>query len=285
MHLHKEQLVDFLYITLGAALVGIGVYFFKFPNHFSTGGVSGLSIILAHFFPNLSAGAFVFIVNQLLLLIGFLVVGKSFGFRTAYSSLVFSGVTWGLEFIAPMQHPFTSQPLLELLFAVALPAVGSAILFNLQASTGGTDIVAMILRKHFSFNIGNCLMMVDCVIAVFACFVFGMEAGLYSILGLVIKAVLIDMVLENFKIQKCFQIITSNPVPIEEFILTQLHRGATSFKAEGVYTHEEKTVIITVVHRNEAVKLRNYIRQVDMHCFMMITNSSEIIGKGFRGLN
>lgn len=281
----KERCKDYLLITLGAVLVGIGVYFFKFPNHFSTGGISGISIILSYFFPNLSAGAFVFIMNQLLLIIGFISIGKSFGFRTVYASIVFSCVTWGLEYLCPMEKPFTTQPMLELLFAVGLPAIGSAILFNEQASTGGTDIVAMILKKHCSFNIGNCLLIVDFLIAASACLTYGMEAGLYSILGLVIKAVLIDMVLESFKIQKCFQIITSNPKPIENYIINTLHRGATALHGEGVYTQDEKTVIITVVHRNEAVKLRNFIHQTDAQSFMMIINSSEIIGKGFRGLN
>ncbi len=270
-------------LTLGTLLISIGVYFFKFPNHFSTGGVSGLSVILGHYFPSVSPGAFVFIINQGLLLVGFLLFGRSFGMRTAYSSLLMSGVIWALEYIFPMDKPMTHQPLLELIFSVTLPAVGSAILFNLQASSGGTDIVAMILKKKTSVDIGNALFCVDFLITVAACFAFGMETGLFSMLGLLVKAVLIDMVLENIKIHKCFQIITSHPEPIVEYIVKTLNRGATEMKAEGAYTKEEKVVILTVVNRAQAVKLRNFARQTDPLCFILITNTGEIIGKGFRG--
>lgn len=126
---------DYVMLTTGTLLIALGVYFFKFPNNFSTGGVSGISIVLAHYAPNLSAGAFVFIINMALLLLGFAVFGRSFGVRTAYTSLLLSCATWGLEYIFPMDAPMTTQPLLELIFAVALPAVGSAILFNMQASS------------------------------------------------------------------------------------------------------------------------------------------------------
>ena len=279
-----QTLKDYVMLTVGTLLIAIGVYFFKFPNHFSTGGVSGISIILAHYAPNLSAGAFVFIINMALLALGFAVFGRSFGVRTAYTSLVLSCATWGLEYIVPMDAPMTSQPLLELIFAVGLPAVGSAILFNMQASSGGTDIVAMILKRHTSVNIGNCRLCVDFLITVAACVAFGMETGLFSMLGLVLKSVIVDMVLENIKVHKCFQIITEKPSEIVHFIVTVLGRGATELHGEGAYTHEDKTVILTVVNRYQAIKLRKYTREVDPHSFVLITNSTEIIGKGFRGL-
>lgn len=275
---------DYCMLTLGTLLIAFGVYFFKFPNNFSTGGVSGISIILGHYAPGVSAGAFVFIINQALLLLGFAVFGRSFGVRTAYASLLMSGVIWALEYIVPMDKPMTTQPLLELVFAVGLPAVGSAILFNIQASSGGTDIVAMLLRKKTNVNIGNCLMCVDFSITLAACFAFGMETGLFSILGLVLKSVIVDMVLENIKVHKCFQIITSKPDEIVRYIVAALHRGATELSGEGAYSHENKTVILTVVTRAQAIKLRKYAKSVDPACFILITNTSEIIGKGFRGV-
>ena len=280
-----QTIRDYLMLTLGTLLIALGVYFFKFPNHFSTGGVSGISIILAHYAPHLSAGAFVFIINQTLLLLGFLVFGRSFGVRTAYASLLLSGVTWALEYIAPMDQPMTSEPLLELLFAVGLPAVGSAILFNIQASSGGTDIVAMILRRKTNVNIGNCLLCVDFLITVAACVAFGMETGLFSMLGLILKSVIVDMVLENINTHKCFHIITAHPETIQDFIVKNLHRGATALQGEGVFTHEGRTVLLTVVNRHEAILLRKYIKAVDPTCFLLITNTGEIIGKGFRGVN
>ncbi|MBP3646194.1 MAG: YitT family protein [Clostridia bacterium] len=278
----KETFMEYVMLTAGTLLIAVGVYFFKFPNHFSTGGVSGLAIILGHYMPS-TPGAIMFIINQALLLLGFVILGKSFGVRTAYTSLVLSGATWALEYICPLTQPMTTQPLLELVFAVALPAIGSAILFNMQASSGGTDIVAMILRKYTNLNIGNALLFVDFSITVAACFAFGMETGLFSVLGLMLKSVIVDMVLENIKVHKAFQIITSKPEEMIEFITDELKRGATKIDGEGAFTHEDKTVILTVVNRYQAVRLRQFARSVDQHCFILITNTTEIIGKGFRG--
>ena len=143
----------------------------------------------------------------------------------------------------------------------------------------------MILRKYTSLNIGIALLCSDIVITVSACFAFGMETGLFSILGLIIKSLFMDVVMDNLMIKKCFQIITSSPLPIEEFITKTLHRGATQLHGEGVYTHEGKTVLMTVVSRHEAVLLRNFIRKNDPSAFLIITSSTEIIGKGFRGVN
>ena len=280
-----ERLKEYALMTFGALLISIGVYFFKFPNNFSTGGVSGVSIILAHYFPRMSAGTFVFVINQALLVVGFLVLGRSFGVRTVYCSLVMSGAIWILERVLPMSAPMTTQPLLELIFAVALPAVGSAILFNLQASSGGTDIVAMILKRYSSIDLGTCLLCTDFAITLAACVAFGMETGLMSILGLLVKSVMIDMVLENIKIHKCFQIITEHPAPIVDYVVSELRRGATEIRGEGAFTHENKVIIMTVVNRAQAIKLRRFAKETDPSCFILITNTGEIIGKGFRGTN
>ena len=276
---------EWLYITAGILIMSAGIYFFKFPNHFSTGGVTGIAIVLGHYIPSVTPGTLVTIINVLLLLVGFAVLGKSFGIRTVYASLLMSGTLQLLEVVCPMDAPMTTQPLVELMFAVGLPAVGSAILFNLDASSGGTDILAMILRKYTALNIGVALLCSDIIITVSACFAFGMETGLFSILGLIVKSLFMDLVLDNLMTKKCFQIITSDPDPIEGFIMNTLHRGATRLHGEGVYTHEGKTVLLAVVSRHEAVQLRNFTRKQDPAAFMIITSSTEIIGKGFRGVN
>ena len=281
----KKNLREWLYITVGVLVMTAGIYFFKFPNHFSTGGVTGISIVLGHYIPSITPGTLVTIINVFLLILGFAFFGKSFGVRTVYASLLMSGTLQLLEVVCPLEAPMTTQPLVELLFAVGLPAVGSAILFNLDASSGGTDILAMILRKYTALNIGIALLCSDIIITVSACFAFGMETGLFSILGLIIKSLFVDVVTDNLKIRKCFQIITSHPEPIEEFITRSLHRGATQLHGEGVYTHEGKTVLLTVVSRHEAVLLRNYVRMQDPQAFQIITSSTEIIGNGFRGVN
>ena len=276
---------EWLMITAGILIMTAGIYFFKFPNHFSTGGVTGIALVLGHYIPSMTPGIFVTVINVALLLLGFAVFGKSFGLKTVYASLLMSGMLDLLEVVCPMEGPMTNQPLVELMFAVGLPAVGSAILFNLDASSGGTDILAMILRKYTALNIGVALLCSDIIITVSACFAFGMETGLFSILGLIIKSLFMDLVLDNLMTKKCFQIITSYPEPIAAFITETLHRGATRLQGEGVYTHEGKSVLMAVVSRHEAVLLRNFIRSHDPAAFLIITSSTEIIGKGFRGVN
>ena len=280
----KNPLREWLLITAGILILTAGVYFFKFPNHFSTGGVTGIAIVLDRWLPGITPATLVTVINVLLLVIGFAVFGRSFGIRTVYASLLMSGILQVLEVLVPLEAPLTTQPLVELMFAVGLPAVGSAILFNLDASSGGTDIVAMILRKYTSLNIGAALLCSDIIITVSACFAFGMETGLFSILGLIIKSLFTDVVMDNLMTKKCFQIITSSPEAIEDFITDTLHRGATQLHGEGVYSHEGRTVVLAVVSRHEAVLLRNFIRRNDPSAFLIITSSTEIIGKGFRGV-
>ena len=276
---------EYALLTLGTVIMVIGIYFFKFPNNFSTGGVTGIAVVLSRYLPSLSRADIVMAINIALLGLGLAVFGKNFAGKTVYVSLLMSGLTWVLERAIPMSAPMTSQPLLELVFAVALPAVGSAILFNIDASSGGTDIVAMVLRKYTSLDIGKALMCSDLLITLMACVAFGMETGLFSILGLLMKSLLVDMVLENINTHKYFHIITTKPAEIEAYITGTLKRGATELHGEGAYTHEGRTVLLTVMKRHEAVLLRRYVKQVDPHAFVLIINTGEIVGKGFRGVN
>ena len=281
----QSQLIDFLILNAGTLIMVVGIYFFKYPNNFSTGGVSGISVILAHYFPHITKGDFGLALNILLLILGYAMLGRDFGYKTTYVSLLQSGLIWVLERVYPLSQPMTSQPLLELVFAVALPAIGSAMLFNIGASSGGTDIVAMVVKRHSSLEIGRALMVSDLIITLMACVAFGMETGLYSILGLVTKSLVVDMVLENINTNKCFHIITAHPDHIEQFITRTLHRGATRVHGEGVYTHQGREVLLTVVNRKQAVELRAYVKSHDPEAFLLITNTGEIIGNGFRGVN
>lgn len=282
---HQQRVREFLLLNAGTLLVSIGVYFFKMPNNFSTGGVTGIAIVISKFIPGVSTGTLVFLFNMILLAVGFLVLSRKFGFATVYSSTLMSVVIWVLERLYPMEAPFTNEPLLELIFAVGLPALGSAILFNIGASTGGTDIVAMVLRKYTSIDIGRALLMADFLVAFSACFVFGIHTGLFSILGLLMKSMLVDTVIEGINQCKYMHIVCSAPEPICTFIANQLHRGATILEATGAYTHQHKFVILTVMSRGQAVFLRRYVRSIEPHAFIMTTSTSEIIGKGFRTEN
>lgn len=280
----QTGIIDYSVLTLATLLLVVGVYVFKFPNNFSFGGVTGLAIILAKFSP-LNPGMLTFIINMLLLLVGCFFLGKGFGIKTVYVSVLTSLGLSMAEIIFPMDRPLTNEPVLELIFAIFLPAVSSAILFNVGASGGGTDIVAMILKKYTSWNIGTALIMVDLLIVLASCFVFDAKTGLCSLCGLLAKSLVIDDVIENINLCKCFTIICNHPEPICDYIKVKLNRGATIYQAEGAYAHKPKTVIITVVNRSQAVQLRNFIRLTEPDAFITITKSSEIVGKGFRGVN
>ena len=280
----KKTVLEYGMITLATFVMAIGIYVFKFPNKFSFGGVSGLAIVLGEILPT-TPGNITFIINMALLLIGFIFLGKGFGIKTAYTSVLLSTVISVLERVCPMTATLTEEPLLELIFAVTLPAVSSAIFFNIDASSGGTDIVAMILRKYTKLNIGSALFVSDLLIVISACFVFNAQTGLFSLVGLLSKSLVVDNVIESINLCKYFTIICDDPEPICDFIKNKLHRSATTYDAEGSYEHRKKTVIITIMKRGQAVELRNFIRQNQPSAFIAITNSSEIIGKGFRGLN
>ena len=280
----RAEINNFLLVTLGTVLTAVGIYFFKFPNNFSTGGVSGISILLGRLVPFLSPAVTMWAINLILLLVGFLFFGRGFGLMTAYCSMLYSFLTWLFEVIYPMTQPFTDQPFLELCFAMMLPAVGSAILFNCNASSGGTDIVAMILKKYTSLDIGKALLVSDALIAASACFVFGIRTGLFSLLGLVIKAFVVDSVIESINLCKYFSIVTACPDAICDYVIREMNRSSTVIAAVGAYSHEDRKVIMVACRRSEAVKLRHFIKTVDPKAFMFITNTSEIIGKGFRSV-
>jgi uncharacterized membrane-anchored protein YitT (DUF2179 family) len=276
---------QFGWLNLGTVILAVGVYFFKFPNHFTTGGVSGISILVAHYIPSVTTATLNMILNVVLLIVGAAFLGKGFGTKTAYSALVSSGLSLLLEKLVPMSAPMTSQPVLELIFAVGLPAVGSAILFNVNASSGGTDIIAMLVKKYSHMNIGMALAMADLIVALGACFTFGMETGLFSLFGLFMKSYMVDAVMDNLRTYKVFQIITDNPDPICKFIMENLHHSATIMEGRGSFTHEERKVIMTVINRSQAIRLQLFVRATDPHSFITITSSSEIVGKGFRGMS
>lgn len=272
---------EFLWMNVATVMISVGVYCFKFPNNFSMGGVSGLSILLGKVLPVLSASSYNTIINVLFLILGFLMLDKSFGFRTVYCSLLSAGLIQVFSWVWPLTAPLTDQLMLELFFAVILPALGAAILFNIDASSGGTDIAAMILKKYTGLDVGTALLISDVAIAAAALFVFDVKAGLCSLLGLALKSVLVDSAIESLNRRKAFFVITSDPEHVCDYVTHTLVRGATIWTAQGAYTHDVHHVVLTVLSRRQAVTLRRYLKQVDPHAFMIVANSSEIFGKGF----
>ncbi len=268
-------------LNIGTLLLAAGVYFFKSTNHFATGGVSGISIILAPYIPYLRQSDLVMIINVALLAIGFIFLGKKVLFQTVYCSLVYSAENMLFEWLVPLDAPLTDQPFMELVYAMLLTGIGSAIIFNCNASSGGTDIVALILKKYTKLDTGKALLLTDSAIACCA-FLFGVQAGLYSLLGLFAKAFIIDGVIENIGKSKYITIITSTPQPVGSYIIDVMKRDYTAYKAVGGYTGNEKTILITVCKRGEALRLKSKVKQLDAQSFVIITDANEILGKGFR---
>lgn len=279
----KSNLKNFFLLTISTLIMAIGIYFFKFANNFTFGGITGMAVLVAKFIP-ISASDFSFIANILLLIIGWIILGKSFAAKTAYSTILLSVTLSVLERIYPMSHPLTNEPLLELVFAILLPALGSAILFNIGASSGGTDVIAMILKKYTSVDIGKGLMISDIIFTLSGFLIFDVKTGLYSLLGLILRSALIDNFIESLNRSKYFHIVCSDPKPICLFIERELIRDATIVEAKGAFTGNNKFIILTVLSPGQAIKLRSFIKENAPGAFLLISNTSEILGKGFHSV-
>lgn len=268
-------------LTVGSVVLGISDYIFKFQNHFSFGGVSGIAVIMSGLLGG-SASTYTFVINMLLLVVAFVLLGKEVAMRSAYVSVLYSVTLEVIQYVWPMSKPLTNQPVLELVFCFMIIAVCSAIFFNMNASSGGSDIIALILKKYTNVSIGMALLLVDFAVVVISFFVYNPTVGLFSFAGFLAKSFFIDSVIESLNLCKYFTIVSDNADTICNYIHKELNHSATIMSAEGSYSHEPKKVIMTVVNRDQPLKLRKFVRSVEPHAFMMITNSSEIIGKGFR---
>ena len=277
--------LSYLIITFGTAIIAVAIYFFKFPNHFSVGGVSSLAVLLAEVLDHsVSESQIMSIANVLLLIVALIIFGKNFAIKTIYSTVLLSLLTLVFERVMPMSAPITDQKFLELILTIGGIAIGSAILFSQGASSGGTDVIAMIIKKFSNADIGTALLISDAVMAVASGFVFPdqPEICLYSIVGLVLKSFIVDNVIDGVNRNKVFIIVTKMEKETCDFINNILHRGATVSTCHGSFTGEEKHMIITVLNRTQAGLLKKYLKELDPSAFTVITNSSDIVGKGFR---
>ena len=277
-----RTLKSYSIITIGTILIAIGVYFFEFPNHFSTGGVSGTAIIINRLFGKFSPSQIAAALNIFLLLVGFLMLGKGFAVKTVYSSMLLSFLLNIFEWTIPLYKPLTNQRFLELFMDMIFISIGSALIFNEEGSSGGTDIVVLIIQKFLRLNIGKSLLIVDFFIICGAFAVLGVETGLFSLFAVIARALVIDNAIESLKVSKFFLIITQKDREILEYIINGLNRSATIFNnCKGAYQNEPKKAIVSVVGKKQAVLLKHKITELDPEAFTIIGTSSDIIGKGF----
>ena len=270
----------FLLMSFAAILMATGTHFFKYPNHFVIGGVEGASILLSNSLP-LSPALITLILNVSLLVLAYFILGKKFVLKTGYVSILNSLTALLLSKVIPHTVPFTDNKLLELFCAVLIPALGSSILFNLSASSGGTDIIAMIINKYTNLNIGKSLLMGDSILTLMSIKIFGAEIGMLSCLGLLMKGLVVNQIIASFNTAKLFLIVTSKQEEISVFIRDKLNRSATVIDGTGLYYKKDQSVFLCVTNDYEAALFRNYIKQIDPRCFITVLDTSSIIGKGF----
>lgn len=279
--------LKWLLMNVGVLMMAASVFFFQVPNNFTVGGVGGISIILSMYLP-LTQAQIMAIINVLLLILGMIILGKQCTLLTIFCSVMYTAEIYIFETFIPAEivsagNPLTDQTFLELAYAILLFGVGGALIFNCGASSGGTDIIALILKKYTRLNVGFALMLVDLVVVCVSFFTFDVTSALLSLMGLFAKAFLLDSVIENIGKTKYITIITTRPDEISQYILKVIKHGYTMYDAEGGYTGEKKKVMITICKRGEAVKLKMKVKEFDPGAFVIITDANEILGKGFGG--
>lgn len=275
-------------LNLGVFLLSFGIYMFEAPNNFLMGGVSGISIFLSNVVPVdwLTYDVYIWAINVILGIIGFIFLGKGLGIKTVYCFLMYNVEVTLLTKLFPLSAPITDNILLEAIFAVILAGLGQAIIFYCGSTSGGTDIIAMIVKKYRKVNISFAIIAVDFVIATLS-FVpafgegFGAKMGLICILGVTLRAFAIDGIIENIAKTKHVTIITTKPEIAGNIIIKDLDRSFTKYKAEGGYSGEDKTIIVTVCQRAQAIRLKEKLQKEDPTAFTIITDANEILGNGF----
>ena len=283
MNMSKETFKESIFIIIGVIITAIGVEYFYAPNNIAAGGISGLAIILNSYIPKLGIGIISLGLNIIIFALGYIILGKEFGLKSIITGLGFSVVIWIIEtFLNPFA--ITEDLMLATIFGTIISAFGIALVFNNNSSTGGTDIIAKILNKYTHINLGISLLIVDMFITILCIIRFGLNIGLYALLGILILGILIDKFIDGFNSCKETFIISEKCNDISKYIMNDLQRGCTYLNGKGAYTNKDLKIIYTILERNEFIKLRSYIKNVDSKAFIIVRQSHEIIGEGFKKL-
>ncbi|AGX45270.1 YitT family protein [Clostridium saccharobutylicum] len=278
-----KLLREYIVITIGIILVALSVEYFFVPNNLAAGGVTGAAIVLNAIIPKLSIGATTFVLNGLLFIVAFMFIDGNFGVKTIYASLGLSLIIWFIEkFLKPVA--ITNDLIIATIFGTLISAVGMAIIFNENASTGGTDILAKILNKFFHLDIGKSLLVVDFVITFASALVFGIDIGMYAMLSVILLGITVDRFIEGFNVSKSIFIISKKNDEISQYIMSELDRGCTFLSGLGAYTKEQSNVLYAVLSRPQFIKLKKYIKDVDHEAFIAVGEVHEVLGEGFKDI-
>lgn len=275
---------EYIIITFGIALVAFSIEYFQAPNNIAAGGVTGIAIIANALMPNLSIGIVSLILNGVLFLVAIIFIGGKFGIKTIYSSLGLSGIIWGIEkFLSPTA--ITNDLIIATIFGSLISALGLALVFNENASTGGTDILAKILNMFFHLEMGKSLLTVDFMITLASAFVFGIDVALYSMLSIILLGLIVDRVIEGFNVCKSIFIISNNNDEISRYIIEKLERGCTFLNGVGAYSGKESNILYAVLSRNQFIKLKKIIKEIDPQAFITVGEVHEVLGEGFKDMD
>ena len=279
----KNKFREFTLITIGILLVAISVVYFFEPNNIAAGGITGLAIVINNYIPFISIGPLVLIMDVCLFIVAFLVIGGKFGAKTIYSSLLLSSSMWIMQKFLP--YTVTNDLIISTIFGTLISACGMALVFNANASTGGTDIIAKILNRFFHFDIGKSLLMVDFFVTLLGALTFGIDIGLYGLLPVIINGVVIDKIIAGFNVRNEITIISKSNKEISKFILNDLERGCTFIKGMGGFTGEDTAILYTILERNEFIKLKQHISNIDKNAFITVGEVHEVMGEGFKHID
>ena len=279
-----KKFKEYIIITLGIILVALSVEYFFAPNNIAAGGVTGAAIVINAIMPNLSIGIITLVLNVVLFLVAFAFIDGNFGVKTIYASLGLSILLWIIEkFLNPIA--ITNDLIMATVFGTLISAIGMALVFNENASTGGTDILAKILNKFFHLDIGKSLLVVDFVITFASALVFGIDVALYSMLSVILLGIIVDRLIEGFNICKSVFIISRHNDEISKFIIDTLDRGCTFLNGTGAYTGESNNILYAVVSRNQFIKLKKFIKEIDPQAFITVGEVHEVLGEGFKDID
>lgn len=274
----KTLIKEYSIVTLGTLIVATGVFFFMLPSNVVAGSLTGLVMVLANFIP-IKISVLTFIFNIGLLLIGFIFVGREFGGKTVYSSVVMPIFLGIYEFAFPNFKSLTNDVLLDTICYMLIVSVGVALLFNVNASSGGLDIVAKILNKYTHIELGKAMTIAGMVTALSSALVYDTKILVLSVLATYANGIILDNFIDGYNRRKRVCILSSNYEQIQEFITNELKRGVTLYQAIGGYKKEEKTEIVTILTRSEYGALLNYLHSVDKSAFVTVSTVNEVVGE------
>lgn len=272
----KEYIKEGFLIILGSFIAACAIYFFLVPSHVAIGSVGGLAIVLEKFIP-LRLSVITFILNALLLIIGFLFVGKEFGFKTVCTSLLIPVMMGGLEIVCPDNSAIMGDPFLDLIFYIFIVSIGQAVLFYCNASSGGLDIVGKIINKYLHVELGQAIAASGMFVSMLSMLVYDKKSVLLSFFGTYLSGIVLDHFIFGFNIKKRVCIISKKEEEIADYILHQLHSGATFYEATGAYDNKARREIITIVNKSEYSKLMNFMNKTDKDAFITVYTVSEML--------